>query len=197
MKNNLDQKLNIKTEIILENETSNFNRSESTPYYALNTLFNKYKVKNGSSLIDFGSASGRVCFYVDYFFNIKTTGIEIDKNIFNIAINNLNTYSKRKNKINFINEDVRDYKIKKEDNIFYFFNPFKFNIFEKIIKNIITNSNKYNKVSDILIYYNNISYINYLNSINGIKLIDKFRIPKKLDNTQLIYIFRYKPLKIN
>lgn len=72
--------LNIKTcgEQKIFNESIHYNRYEPTSYFALQTLFNEYELNNFDNIIDFGCGKGRLNFFIDYFYNIKVTGIELN-----------------------------------------------------------------------------------------------------------------------
>ena len=114
-------------------ESHHYNRYEATSYLALETLFKEYCVNDKDSVVDFGCGKGRLPFYINYYYNSKVTGIEMNNNYFEICINNKKSYLKHHNKsrdkIEFINTFAEEYQISNSDNKFYFFNPFSVQLF--------------------------------------------------------------------
>lgn len=133
-----------------------YNRTESTPYQALKDFVEAYKINSESQLVDFGSGKGRIMIYLHDKLNIPVTGIEINQLSFEECQSNINSYSDKmdkKNDIKVVNEYAENYPIGEKDNIFFFFNPFNVDIFDKALYNIINNVNKYNKEVDVILYY--------------------------------------------
>ncbi|BAM48403.1 hypothetical protein AXY_22710 [Amphibacillus xylanus NBRC 15112] len=71
--------LQIKTGILREwrKETDKYNRYEATPYQALESLIQHYKLKPTDRVVDFGSGRGRVSFFLHNHFNVPITGVEM------------------------------------------------------------------------------------------------------------------------
>lgn len=163
-------------------ESFHYNRYEATPYSALELLFTKYKVNNSDSIVDYGCGKGRLLFYINHFFNVNVTGIEMDKNFYNNCLSNTNSYLiKHKNsinQINFVNDFAENYNINEKDNKFYFFNPFSIQIFMKIIDNILKSLEKNNRPIEIILYYPSDEYIYYLDSCTSFQLYGEVKIDK-------------------
>lgn len=193
----IDKKLNIRTSGIREwKNNDKYNRCEPTPYRALESLFNSYELKKEDSFVDFGFGRGRVLFYVHNKFNVKVTGIEAESINFDEALSNLQSYSKYKeNAFDDISLEyglAENYKIKKEDNVFYFFNPFDISVFKIIYNNIVKSIKKHPRDVDLLIYYSIPEYLNFLKNSDYFKLFNKFNIPDKKDIYQQVMIYKYK-----
>jgi len=116
-----------------------------TPYFLLNKSFKKININiSDISIVDFGSGAGRVLeFFLDK--NIKLAkGVEISKNLVNIAELNLSKFDN----VTVFNIDAQEYEITEEDNLFFLYDPFGTETLKKIIKNINTsleeNSRKIN-----------------------------------------------------
>src|SRR5690625_1816266 len=140
-----DQKLNISTIGIREqkdNDAKHHNRYEATPYEALDELFQKYSIKERDQLIDFGCGRGRAMFYIHHRFNIPVKGVEANDRTFEEALSNHESYlricSEEYAPIQFIYGLAEDIEIDSDDNLFYFFNPFSLEVFQKVLANIIT-----------------------------------------------------------
>lgn len=163
------------------NENYHYNRYEPTSYECLNILFKEYKLNKFESVIDFGCGKGRLNFYINYFFNSYVTGIEMNEELYNLALNNKNNYLKKHNniedKISFLCCYAQNYKIKLTDNKFYFFNPFSIQIFTKVIYNVLDSFYINPRVIDIILYYPNEDYIYFLESNSLFELYKEILLP--------------------
>lgn len=190
--------LNIKTcgEQKIFNESLHYNRYEPTSYYVLDILFKEYKINKDDHLIDFGCGKGRLNFYVNYFYDIECTGIEMNNFFYEEAISNRKSYIKKhkkdKNKINLLNCFAEEYKIKPLDNKFYFFNPFSIQIFIKVLGNILDSVEKHERIIDIILYYPSDDYIYYIENNTAFVLIEEIPIHNKYEknNSQRLLIYR-------
>lgn len=129
-----------------------YNRTESTPYLALDNLADKYPLSINDYLIDFGCGKGRVALYFNARFGLNVTGIEINQESYLEALENKENCKVKNDNIHFVKQYAEQYEIKNE-NKFFFFNPFDSSIFEKVLKNIIDNANENKKEVDIILYY--------------------------------------------
>ena len=73
-----------------------------------------YRVIEDDKLIDYGCGKGRVAFYLNNELGCKVRGLEYAKEIYNLAIKNLEQYGNNKD-ISFINTNAEDYKIDEEN----------------------------------------------------------------------------------
>lgn len=177
-------------------ESHHYNRYEATSYFALETLFKEYTLSSNDCIVDFGCGKGRLSFYINYYYNCKITGIEMNNNYFDICINNkknyLKNYNKEKNKIEFLNIFAEEYKISSTDNKFYFFNPFSVQLFMKVINNILISLEKSPRDIDLILYYPSDEYIYYLENYTGFLLYKEIELPKLSinDKRQKFSIYR-------
>lgn len=180
--------LNIKTsgEQKIFNESLHYNRYEATSYEVLKFLCDNYEFKEEDSLVDFGCGKGRLNFYINNFYNSKVTGIEMNKFFFEECLSNKKSYlSKNKtkeDKISFLNCFAEKYEVKKEDNKFYFFNPFSEQIFIKVIGNILDSLLENERQVNIILYYPSGDYIFYLDNYTIFTLKQEIRISGKYEN---------------
>lgn len=190
--------LNIKTsgEQKTFNDSLHYNRYEPTSYFVLETLFNNYRVHSTDNIIDFGCGKGRLNFYANYFYGCNVTGIEMNTFFLKESIDNKTDYiSKHKNlngNIKFINCFAEEYKIKPEDNKFYFFNPFSVQIFIKVIGNILDSLNEAYRPIDLILYYPSEDYIYYLDTFTIFSLVNEIKLPELYDKNpnERILIYR-------
>lgn len=195
----LDRYLGIKTIGIREWEeaTNHYNRYEATPYAALNQLFRKYKFKKDDQIVDFGSGRGRVPFYIHHHFDLPVTGIENNDKTFEEALYNKAIY-KQKNDISNVPIHfefglAEHYRIKPQDNCFYFFNPFSLNIFKQVVSNILVSFYEVKRPVDIILYYPLPEFKKYLKKKTPFKLINKIKAPVDHGKYGKFLIFRLKP----
>ena len=101
---------------------------QPTLYEALDTLFEKYELEEDDHIVDFGSGKGRIVFYINHFFRCYVSGVEMNEIYYNESLLNKSKYiqhhKKMEDKINFYCNLSQNYTIEKNDNKFYFFNPF-------------------------------------------------------------------------
>ena len=123
-------------------------------YNILNNLINIKEY----SFIDVGSGKGKVLInniIYNYLYN-NNIGIEIDKNLHNVALKNFESISLKFNTSNvyLYNQDILDYKCLNEPSIYFFFNPFSFSIYKKfLIKNKQIFKNNKTVIAQIYPFY--------------------------------------------
>lgn len=112
-------------------------------------LIKMLHLPESSVFVDMGSGKGRILFMAGLQNFKRITGVEISSQLCKIALKNYKKFEKKLNRplnIEIVNEDVLKYKIKDDENIFYFYNPFDNYvmeiIIEKIMKSITENPRK-------------------------------------------------------
>lgn len=194
-----DQKLNIRTTGIREWKDPNvpYNRCESTPYEALEKLFQTYSLNKTDQVVDFGLGRGRVSFYIHNKFEVPITGIEVHEQTLDEALDNKKSYRYQASNVpGYIDIQyglAEQYKISAEENVFYFFNPFSARIFEKVVQNILHSLKKNQRTVDIILYYPLNSYKHFLQKETPFKLFNKITIPGRKDKKEKFLIYRYTP----
>lgn len=135
-----DKKLNIQTDesCRFQDNLSLFKDGQiyqPTPYYMLEKIVDYLKPKPEDIFVDFGSGKGRVAFFMALQRLKKVIGIELNKELIDIARGNLNNFRLGNSPVEFINEDASAFTIK-DESIFFMFNPFGNKTIEKVIDNI-------------------------------------------------------------
>lgn len=169
----MEKRLNIETMAFREwqdvTKTKDYNRTESTPYQAIDKLFEYYSLPDHANFVDIGCGLGRMAFYVHDRFNIPVTGIELNPLTFYDLQKNAERYQEQKRDLkrqekahfkkqisaplNFYCDYAEKFPITKEQNVFYFFNPFTTHIFDLVIRNIENSIFEYPRTVDIVLYY--------------------------------------------
>jgi len=192
-----DRSLGINTVGTLEllNQSVHYNRYEATPYMAMDELFNQYELKKEDCIVDFGCGKGRVSFYVHNRFQLQTTGIEMNGRLYQDAMKNLESYTKRKKRKGFISFErcyAQEYEIQPEENRFYFFNPFSIQIFMKVVDNILQSVDRNKRTVDLILYYPTNEYIQFIENRTSFEFLDEVKIPELFDqnDNERFIIFR-------
>ncbi|NLJ81382.1 MAG: SAM-dependent methyltransferase [Firmicutes bacterium] len=195
-----DRFLGIKTRGLKEwKGHHHYNRYEATPYQALEKLAQSYRFNTKGRLVDFGCGRGRVVFYLHNRFKIPIVGIEADDVVFGEALDNKQSYRLRAKeipaRIRFKFGLAEDYRIKKADTCFYFFNPFSERIFKKVAENIAESLGKSPRTADLILYYALPEYKKIIKKKTPFRLINKIRIPGAADPLEKFVVYRSRPVQ--
>lgn len=189
-----DQRLNIKTEGVREwEDNTHYYRYEATPYEGLERLFSVYNLNEKDSFVDFGCGRGRVSFFVHDRFNVPVRGVEANDKTFAELIENKEYYKqimKSNEPINFEFGLAESFFIEKNDNVFFFFNPFSIHVFKKVVFNILKSFEEHKRVVDIILYYPSTEYKQFLAKKTRFKLFNKIRASNSVDKRDKFLIYR-------
>ncbi len=129
---------------------------QASNYYLVEKAFEYLSdQKANNSLVDFGCGKGRVLIVAAYYGFKQLTGIEFSRNLYIEAEANIENFRSffPNTVFNIICGDAADYQIEKEQNCFFFFNPFDEVIMLVIVKKILS-SLKDNPRKIYVIYLN-------------------------------------------
>ncbi len=197
----MDKLLNIETTGLIEwprGVNLDYFRTESSSYKDLDRLIKHYDFRGHSRLVDYGSGKGRIVFYFNYRLGIPTTGIEVNQVTFSHLTQNLANYAeifpKKAADIVLTDEKAEEYEVKPTDDIFYFFNPFTINIFEKVMHKIEQSLEEHPREADIILYYPGVAYSYYLDRHSSFDLIQTIKNPKYfLNSRECFKVYRHLP----
>lgn len=188
-----DEKFNIKTTGTRSwGRKSLYNRTESTPYMALHHFSKSYEFSKEDHLVDFGCGKGRVAIFISSMFKIPVTAIELNDLTYEELENNVNS-SNFENDVILVKEYAEKYSIKKDENKFFFFNPFDISIFKKIVENIIKDSIKNQKEVEIILYYPLGSYKKFLKKDTPFKFHEKINVSGSIGFKEKFLIYKFNP----
>jgi tRNA A58 N-methylase Trm61 len=108
-----------------------------------------------SCFVDFGSGKGRILLITSQYPFKRVVGVEYSRELCKIARQNLEAFRKRAKTnapVEIVLGDAADYRIREDDNVFYFYNPFGKEIMTSVVTNI-ARSVKQNPRKVWLIYY--------------------------------------------
>lgn len=186
------------TEIVYNNRyNDDYFRYEPTSYSGLICAFDEMEevLSRYDRLVDFGCGKGRVLFYVNQRFRCEVCGIEIDENLYKNALDNRAYYNTRfrdsYERIEIINGKAEEYEIKREDTVFYFFNPFEINIFEQVMEHVMESVQTFPRRIFVMMYYPKEEYRNYMRH-KGFKLYRIAKLPTyEMDYDEKVVIYEY------
>ena len=172
-----DLKYGVKTGkyMILKENRSIHNNYEPTVYLELRKLFSKYPFKSNDHIIDYGCGKGRVLVAAALKMCPQITGIEINKEMYDIALDNIIKFKQKKkttSEISVINMDAKDFKSLDEINKFFFFNPFHLKVFLKIFTLICSSIKKYPRNVTLFFYMPVKSWVQQVESSGVFKFVD-------------------------
>lgn len=193
-----DRLLRIRTTNLAEqpHQSIHYSHYEATPYSVLDKLFDEYKLVKTDEFVDFGCGKGRIIFYVHNRFEAAVKGVEMNQKIYKVALENQNNYMRKaKKKSGPIHIEcclAEEYDVKVTENKFYFFNPFSIQIFSKTVNNILDSIDFLRREVDIILYYPNQEYIDYLETYTPFELVQEVQVPElyKVNINERFVIFR-------
>lgn len=193
----MDNKLHIQTSGIQHDgkDTYYFHRYEPTSYEVLDLLFDELQLEKNDGFVDFGCGMGRLNFYVHHIFCCRSVGVEINREYYNKAIENIKSYSKHNKNavrdIQFHLKKAEEYVISSEDTVFYFFNPFSIEIFRKVVANIQRSLEENWRDVMIVLYYPDQEYIFFLEEYSNFSLYKQIIIDQTgKDEREAFLIFK-------
>lgn len=149
-----------------EGTPEEYNRYEATPFDALAVTCEQLSLKPTDCVVDFGCGKGRILFFFNNFYLCKVKGIELDDDIYEQLLDNKAYYSvrfrEREEQIETYHIKAEEYKVAKEDNVFYFFNPCSPEHFAAILEHIILSIEEYPRRVTLILYYCSDEYIKIL-----------------------------------
>ncbi|AMB98677.1 hypothetical protein AWM75_01110 [Aerococcus urinaehominis] len=169
-------------------------RTESTDYLVLEEIFTSYQPGANSHLVDFGCGKGRVLFYIHYKFGIPATGIEINPITLDALAGNLVGYQRKMGgqlAIDYFAGDGREYQIKSQQNLFYFFNPFSLPVFQRVLFNIQTSYWQSPRPIDMLVYYPLEEIQDWLNQQDWLMIKDIINLKTGSDPEDYVVIYQF------
>lgn len=128
-----------------------YNRNEAeiyqgANYYLLENIFTQLrKLNTPVDITDIGSGKGRVMVVAAHYGFSKITGVDFARALCQEAENNCRIITKRFPLAEWkvLHADAVDFRFKKDDHVFFFFNPFKETIMKQVIKNILQSVKEY------------------------------------------------------
>ena len=169
---NWDTQLNIDTEGLDERlaDWHHF-RYEPTPYEVLERILDSGLIHEKNHVLDMGCGKGRVSFFLAQTIGCRTTGVDFDPNMIEMAeINRKNV--QHPELIQFVCAKAEEYEITDED-CFYFFNPFSEKILRSAIGRILDSWYQNHRPMKLFFYYPSHDVLSYLMTLDELIFLDE------------------------
>ena len=148
-----EQLLNIKT---AGRDDSQFDGEhhpyEPTDYAVLERLISTGYIGKHNVLIDYGSGKGRVSFFLAHETRCRCIGVEFDERLWGRSLANQKTAVVGK-RVEFIHDDAVTFKVPKEADCCFFFNPFALHTLKRVLANIFDSVYQETRRMRLFFYY--------------------------------------------
>ena len=145
---------------------------EPTPYCVLKRLAKSGFFDENDVVLDYGCGKGRVGFFLSCRTKARTIGIEYDEHIYAGALDNRKSTLSRF-KPDFVLTRAEEYKVPRDVNRCYFFNPFSAEILHKVMARILESWYEYPREILLFFYYPSDEYISYLMTVEELEFYDE------------------------
>ena len=135
-----------------------YNSHVPTPKYILDDIFQNINLNPDDKIIDLGSGTGRIIYYLAKKNFTNLIGVELSKNLINIAKKNKNF---EKKKITFYNKNFLNFKMPTDTKAVFIYDPAGKNAMEKLFFELKKNLKK----NSIIVYITPI-YLKNLKNYN-------------------------------
>ena len=189
----IDKEFNIETSKRDATKEDDHHRAyEATPYDVLDLLAEEGVINRDDVLVDMGCGKGRAGFYLSNRIGCRVKGIEYSEELYQLALQNQQNL-KKKADTQFLCMNAENYEVQKEDNVFFFFNPFSIEILRSVIANIEKSYYENRREIKLIFYYPSMEYVGYLLTKENIEFIDEIdcsHLYKKNKERECLLLFR-------
>jgi hypothetical protein len=167
-------------------------RYGETPWSALPRIFKYLRLDfSRFTFIDMGAGKGRVVLAASAFPFVSVIGVELTQSLSRIAENNLVTcrfLRRRAKDASIVGCDATELAVPATPCVFYFYNPFSFNVMELVVKNIV-NSYRQSPRDLYLICVGMSTIFPQIARIPALKVLHSFNMPVGMREQRSVYIF--------
>ena len=123
-----------------------------TDYAVLERLISTGYIGKHNVLIDYGSGKGRVSFFLAHETRCRCIGVEFDERLWERSLANQKTAVVGK-RVEFIHDDAVTFKVPKEADCCFFFNPFALHTLKRVLANIFDSVYQETRRMRLFFYY--------------------------------------------
>ena len=165
-----DKRLHIRT-IGREDESNpNYSPYEPTPYSVLGRLADSGYIRRKDRLLDYGCGKGRVALFMASVVGCRAAGIDHAQKLIDLAVENRRS-ARLGDRVTFACTRAEQYEIR-DENVFYFFNPFSGAIFDSVLRRIGQSRRESPRPMTVICYFPSEAYIRCLDAVPDLKPID-------------------------
>ena len=160
-----DKRLRIRT-IGREDEADpNYSPYEPTPYAVLERVAESGHIRRRQHVLDYGCGKGRVAFFLSDAVGCRVTGIYHARKLIDLAVENRRT-ARAGDRVRLVRALAEQY-IPREEDVFFFFNPFGEKVFEAVLRNLASGCAENPRPVTLLMYYPSEEYVRCLEAAEG------------------------------
>ncbi len=145
---------------------------EPTPYSVLERVRDSGLIGEENVVLDYGCGKGRVDYFLPHETKARTIGIEYDREIYDIAIENRRTALSGRN-TTFVLARAEEYQVPTEVDRCYFFNPFSVEILHKAMARILESYYEAPREIFLFFYFPSDEYVSYLMTVDELDFYDE------------------------
>ena len=164
-----DRALRVQTTGWEDEQGTKFMPYEPTPYSVLLRIAGSGLITPADRVLDYGCGKGRVAFFLASRVGCRVTGIDRSEKLIAMAEENRAAFAEAE-KVRFIAESAERYR-PKEENVFYFFNPFSGAVFDIALRRILAGRGESEKTK-LLFYYPSDEFLVRLASEPELRMMD-------------------------
>ena len=135
-------------------------------------IMDRLDINKDDNFIDIGCGKGGVLYYASMYPFKRIAGIEIEDELYEIAVKNFQRLNLTN--IEIFHENAITYKNYNEFNVFFLFNPFEPDIYQKVIDNIFNTLNYKRNDSRVYLICYGATITEYIRNKQIMKLIDNY-----------------------
>lgn len=139
---------------------------------AFQNIMDRLDINKDDNFIDIGCGKGGVLYYASMYPFKRIAGIEIEDELYEIAVKNFQRLNLTN--IEIFHENAITYKKYNEFNVFFLFNPFEPDIYQKVIDNIFNTLNYKRNDSRVYLICYGATITEYIRNKQIMKLIDNY-----------------------
>lgn len=193
-----EKKLGIETGSHIDHFIEEYcNPYEPTDYCILERLAESGYITADSHILDYGCGLGRSLFFMASRIGCRATGVEYDPQLCAMAERNLESAKlpeERKKGIRIVCADARKYRVRDED-CFYFFNPFSDEILRLVLEQIRISYNENPRQIYLFFYYPFDSGVASAMTESGLRFVDEIDcmdLYELFDSRERILVFEFE-----
>lgn len=165
-----DKRLHIRTIGREDESDANCSPYEPTPYPVLERLAESGHIQRKDRLVDFGCGKGRVAVFMASVVGCRVRGVDYSRKLIDIAEENRRA-SRTGDRVTLECRRAERCEIR-DENAFFFFNPFSERIFEDVLRLIVKSWRGNPRKMTVICYYPSEAYLQILDEAPELEKLD-------------------------
>lgn len=150
---------------------------EPTTYAVLKRLADSEYLNERDCVLDYGCGKGRVPIYLHDVIGCKTIGVEVEKDFYEDALGNLNSYKEKLEEdtddILIVRSKAQEFEVPEEVTACFFFNPFSADILRNVMTRILGSVRRSPRKITLFFFYPSDAYVAFLAKVDEVMFVDE------------------------